>query len=131
MPGPSSDGRLHIFVDVDHTIVVATPEGPALRPHVHHALARLRAAGHALHLWSAGGAAYCATVAERYGLHPYLEGCHDKDPRVVPRPDFIVDDDAYLVSKYGGYAVAPYRAVDPDDRAFLDLLAALEELGHL
>jgi hypothetical protein len=55
----------------------------------------------------------------------------DKDPRVQPRPDFIIDDDWYLVEKYGGHCVRQYRAIDPGDRDLEAALERLAELGHL
>ena len=39
----------------------------------------------------------------------------DKDPRVQPYPDFIIDDDWYLVEKYGGHLVSQYKIVNDED----------------
>jgi hypothetical protein len=86
---------------------------------------RLKEAGHAVYVWSAGGSHYVERVVEMHGLAAWVDGCFDKDPRVLPAPDFIIDDDWYLVEKYGGHLVSQYKAVNPDDA---ELLAAIERL---
>jgi len=50
---------------------------------------------------------------------------------VQPRPDVVIDDDWYLVEKYGGYLVSQYKAVDDTDREIPDIVANLEGLGYL
>ena len=65
------------------------------------------------------------------GLSEWVDGMFDKDPRVKPYPDFIIDDDWYLVEKYGGHCVSQYKAINPDDREFEDALFKLAELGHM
>ncbi len=90
-----------------------------------------KAAGHRVFVWSAGGATYVEKVVATHGLSVFVDGCFDKDPRVEPRPDFIVDDDWYLVEKYGGCLVSQYRALDPGDRGLYAVLDHFVRLGHL
>ncbi len=92
---------------------------------------RLKVAGHNVYVWSAGGAEYSRKVVEMHGLGEWVDGCFDKDPRVQPYPDFIIDDDWYLVQKYGGHLVSQYKTVDPEDAELLAALERLVELGHL
>lgn len=94
-------------------------------------MARLKEAGHRVYVWSAGGAAYVERVVAIHGLSHWVDGCFGKDPRVEPQPHFIIDDDWYLVEKYGGWLVSQYRAADPDDRELHAALERLAELGHL
>ncbi|KAA0232174.1 MAG: hypothetical protein HUU14_05810 [Dehalococcoidia bacterium] len=94
-------------------------------------MSRFKAAGHRVFVWSAGGAAYVERVVAAHRLSEWVDGCFDKDPRVSPSPDFIIDDDWYLVEKYGGYLVSPYRAVDPGDRELQAVVERFETLGHL
>ena len=103
----------------------------SLRPGAHAAMERLKLAGHGVYVWSAGGQAYVERIVAMHELHPWVDGCFDKDPKVQPRPDFIIDDDWYLVEKYGGHCVSQYKAINPDDREFEDALNRLVELGHL
>jgi hypothetical protein len=118
---------VNIFFDVDHTLCFAQE----LRPGTHEAMRRIKEAGHTIYVWSAGGADYSRRVVDRHELYHWVEACFDKDPRVEPRPDIIIDDDWYLVEKYGGYLVSQYKANDPDDREFADIVERLAEAGHL
>ena len=116
---------MNIFFDVDHTLVFIDSSTTVLRPGAHDAMRRLKEAGHDVYVWSAGGALYVERVVEMHGLAEWVSGCFDKDPRVQPSPDFIIDDDWYLVEKYGGHLVSQYKAVNLDD---VELLAAIERL---
>jgi hypothetical protein len=91
---------------------------------------RLKAAGHNVYVWSAGGQSYVERVVETHGLRQWVDGCFDKDPHVQPRPDFIVDDDWYLVEKYGGHLVSQYKGVDEGDRELLDAIDRLANRGR-
>jgi hypothetical protein len=122
---------MNIFFDVDHTLVWPTADLNMLRPNAHAAMQRLKEAGHGVYVWSASGEAYVRRVVEIHGLGAWVDGCFDKDPRVQPMPDFIIDDDWYLVEKYGGHLVSQYKAVDEADRELLEALERLIELGHL
>lgn len=122
---------MNIFFDVDHTLVFPTAQFNALRPGAHDAMRRLREAGHGVYVWSAGGQQYVERVVELHGLGELVDGCFDKDPRVEPRPDFIIDDDWYLVEKWGGHLVSQYKAVDEHDRELHEALDRLASLGHL
>jgi hypothetical protein len=122
---------LNVFFDVDHTLVFIDQHTNALRPGAHEAMRRLKAAGHGVYVWSASGLAHVERVVGMHGLSEWVDGMFDKDPRVLPYPDFIIDDDWYLVEKYGGHCVSQYKAVNPEDTEFEDALFKLAELGHL
>ncbi|MBI5948675.1 MAG: HAD family hydrolase [Chloroflexi bacterium] len=122
---------MNVFFDVDHTLVFVNHDTNALRPGAHDAMQRLKAAGHAVYVWSAGGEHYVNRIVDLHGLRPWVDGCFDKDPRVEPRPDIIIDDDWYLVEKYGGYVVTQYKAVNDDDTEFAEIMQRLSDLGHL
>ena len=131
MVSPGATARLNIFFDVDHTLVFIDQHTNALRPGAHEAMRRLKAAGHGVYVWSASGLAHVERVVGMHGLSEWVDGMFDKDPRVLPYPDFIIDDDWYLVEKYGGHCVSQYKAVNPEDREFEDALFKLAELGHM
>jgi hypothetical protein len=123
--------KLNVFFDVDHTLVYPTQHFNALRPGAHEAMLKIREAGHGVYVWSAGGGEYSQRIVEMHGLAELVDGCFDKDPRVQPKPDFIIDDDWYLVEKYGGHCVSQYKSVDETDTAFQEVIVRLAELGHL
>ncbi|MEX0783757.1 MAG: HAD family hydrolase [Dehalococcoidia bacterium] len=116
---------MNVYFDVDHTLVYINAETNALRPGAGEAMRQLKDAGHDVYVWSASGLAHVERVVQMHGLSEWVDGMHDKDPRVEPRPDFIIDDDWYLVQKWGGYCVSQYKAVDESDA---ELLLAIEEL---
>ncbi len=122
---------LNIFFDVDQTLVCVNQHVNALRPGAHDVFEQLRAAGHGVYVWSAGGEEYVKKTVTLHGLTHLVDGCFDKDPRVQPRPDFIIDDDWYLVEKYGGHCVSQYKVIDPADRELHEALERLTALGHL
>jgi phosphoglycolate phosphatase-like HAD superfamily hydrolase len=128
---PAGKKPLNVYIDVDHTILLSTANELHLRPGTREAVARLKAAGHRVYIWSASGASHCHRVVELHGLGEWVDGCFDKDPAVEPPPDLIIDDDWYLVEKYGGFAVRPFRSLDPKDDELLRVLEELESLGHL
>ena len=121
--------RINVFFDVDHTLVFVNQHVNALRPGAHEVMRRLRAAGHGVYVWSAGGGEYSRRTVEMHGLTALVDDCFDKDPRVEPRPDFIIDDDWYLVQKYGGHLVSQYKQVNDEDRELHDALDRLGEMG--
>lgn len=133
MSDPGRDARtpINVFYDVDHTLVFVSHEVNALRPRAHESMQRLKAAGHGVYVWSAGGKDYVERIVDMHGLRPWVDGCFDKDPKVQPRPDFIIDDDWYLVEKYGGHCVSQYKAVDDSDSELITALESLAKLGHL
>jgi hypothetical protein len=116
---------MNVFFDVDHTLVYISAETNALRPGAHEAMRRLKEAGHGVYVWSASGLTHVERVVHMHGLAEWVDGMFDKDPRVQPQPDFIIDDDWYLVEKWGGYCVSQYKAVDESDA---ELLLAIESL---
>jgi hypothetical protein len=116
---------LNVFFDVDHTLVFVDQHQNALRPGAHEAMRRLKGAGHRVYVWSAGGADYVKRVVALHGLGQFVDGCFDKDPRVEPQPDLIIDDDWYLVKKYGGHLVSQYKRVNLEDRELIDIIEAM------
>lgn len=122
---------LNVFFDVDHTLVYTTHQESSLRPGAHEAMARIKDAGHSVYVWSAGGQQYSERTVERFGLTEWVDGCFDKHPRVDPPPDLIIDDDWYLVEKYGGYCVSQYKEVDESDRELLEVVEKLAARGAL
>ncbi len=127
MAGPEEP--LKIFFDVDHTLVYTTQHENELRPGTHDAMRRLKEAGHSVYVWSAGGKEYVERVVARHSLEVWVDGCFDKDPRVDPRPDIIIDDDWYLVEKYGGHTVSQYKTINPEDREFEEIVDRILGLG--
>lgn len=125
------NGRLNVYFDVDHTLVYVDQHTNVLRPGAHEAMARLKTAGHNVFVWSAGGQAYVERIVDMHGLAAWVDGCFDKSPKVEPTPDFIIDDDWFLVEKYGGYLVSQYKAVDAADRELLEIIERLAVLGHV
>lgn len=122
---------MNVFFDVDHTLVFIDQNTNALRPGAREAMARLKLAGHGVYVWSASGLAHVERTCELHGLGEWVDGMFDKDPRVRPYPDFIIDDDWYLVEKYGGHCVSQYKAVNHEDREFEAALERLVEMGEL
>lgn len=116
---------MRVFVDVDLTILHTSEEGWTLRPGAREMLSALREMGCRVYLWTATGREHARRVAEAFDLTPFLDGCLDKDPDLDLSPDLVVDDDPYLVEKYGGVWVRPYREPDPADQ---ELSRALEEI---
>jgi phosphoserine phosphatase len=123
--------ELNVFVDVDHTLVYIDQHQNILRPGAREALLTLRDAGHRVYIWSAGGEDYARRTAHIHGLHEWVHGYFEKSAHTDPRPDLIIDDDGYLVQKYGGYTVPQYKQVDDSDTAFEDALRWMIEQGHL
>lgn len=120
---------MNIFFDVDQTLVHISHEANVLRPRAREVMQQLKAAGHRVYVWSASGLAHVERVVHLHRLGEWVDGMFDKDPRVAPKPDFIIDDDWYLVQKYGGYCVTQYREPDPEDRELEAALLRLAELG--
>ena len=130
--GEREHGRLlNVFFDVDQTLVHVTQHLNSLRPGAQAAIQRLKEAGHGVYVWSAGGADYVNRTVDMHGLREWVDGCFDKHPKVQPRPDVVIDDDWYLVEKYGGYLVSQYKVVDDTDSEIPDIVANLEGLGYL
>lgn len=130
-PLDALDGPLNVYFDVDHTLVYIDQHQNVLRPGAVEAVRIIKEAGHGVYIWSAGGQAYVERVVSMHGLVTWVDGCFDKSPKVDPRPHFIIDDDWYLVEKYGGFLVSQYKEIDPGDREFLELIEQLGEMGHL
>ncbi|MEO9256262.1 MAG: HAD family hydrolase [Tepidiformaceae bacterium] len=122
---------MNVFFDVDHTLVFIDQNTNALRPGACEAMMRLKNGGHGVYVWSASGLAHVERVVKLHGLGEWVDGMFDKDPRVQPYPDWIIDDDWYLVEKYGGHCVSQYKAVNLEDREFEEALEKLVGLGLL
>ena len=88
---------MNIFFDVDHTLLLNTKDYSVLRPGAH------------------------ISIVEQHGLSNWVIDCHDKNPKVQPQPDVIIDDDQYLVEKYGGFTVSQYKKINEKDRELLEI----------
>jgi long-chain acyl-CoA synthetase len=125
--------------DVDGCLV-DSQTGTSLRPGTSDLLEHLRACGHTVVLWSAGGADYARARAAELGVAVmvdefYAKERRDEDGRYVPT--FIADpaevvfvDDRPEDIPVGAdvVAVSPYIADNPHDRG-LHLVAARAGLG--
>ena len=112
---------MNIFFDVDHTLLLNTKDYSVLRPGAHISMQKLSELGNEVHVWSAGGKTYCERIVEQHGLTNWVTDCHDKSPKVQPQPDVIIDDDQYLVEKYGGFTVSQYKKINEKDRELLEI----------
>jgi long-chain acyl-CoA synthetase len=119
--------RTWVF-DVDGCLVDAMT-GTSLRPGVREVLASLRASGHALLLWSAGGADYARQRARQHEIDHFFDDCFGKDARdgagyyVVThlRPDvsclvFVDDQPGEITPSVERIAVSSYIGADRNDR---------------
>jgi hypothetical protein len=119
-----------IFFDVDDTIISSRTGG--LRPLVRDVFEALRSDGHDLYVWSAMGIRWIAI--ERHALEQMVVDCYPKPNghgwtvQLPVMPDFVVDDEADIVERFGGCHVRPYLDEDPLDRAMLDVLRAVRRL---
>lgn len=118
---------MNVFFDVLDTLLT---EEDLPRPHAREAFLRLKEAGHEVYLWSSAGGAYAAEAAEVLGVADLVDGCFGKRQEPVVGVDFVVDDDASVVEKYGGYRVEPFGG-DPDDEELLRAVEAVEASGDL
>ena len=112
--------------DVDGTILDSLT-GSSLRPGTREVLARLRAHGCRILLWSAAGADYARSRAAQHGVEHLFDGFHDKDIRdasgryvatflEVPLDATYVDDRPEDMPRGATVvAVSPYLADDPLD----------------
>ena len=118
---------MKIFFDVDDTIISSQTGG--LRPLVRDVFEALRSDGHDLYVWSAMGIRWIAL--ERHSLKQMVVDCYPKpngrgwSVTLPVTPDFVVDDEAHVVERFGGYRVAAYLDDDPSDRAMLEVLSAV------
>jgi hypothetical protein len=93
---------------------------------VREAFLMLRESGHAVYLWSSGGAGYAAGAADLLGVADLVSGCLDKRQEPGVPVDFVVDDDANVVEAHGGYRIKPFDGDLGDE----ELLRAAEALGR-
>lgn len=126
----ASDNWMRIFFDVDLTILYHDGAIKALRPFTREVFQRLDALGHQVYVWTATGKAHADRVVDGFKLRDWVTACHDKDGSLDLVPDLIVDDDPYLVEKYSGVWVRPYRVLDAHDRDLLKVLDAVASLEH-
>jgi hypothetical protein len=113
----------NVFFDVQGTLLTME-EVP--RPRAREAFLILKEKGHAVYLWSSGGAGYAATAAELLEVADLVSGYFGKREEPDVPVDFAVDDDASVVEAHGGYRVAPFDE-DPGDE---ELLRAAEAIGR-
>ena len=113
---------MNVFFDVQGTLLTME-EVP--RPRAREAFVRLKEEGHAVFLWSSGGAGYAATAADLLGVADLVSGCFGKRSEPGVPVDFAVDDDGSVVEAHGGYLIAAFDG-DPYDE---ELLRAAEAVG--
>jgi phosphoglycolate phosphatase-like HAD superfamily hydrolase len=128
--------------DVDGCLVDSMT-GTSLRPGARAALAHLRAGGHSLLLWSAGGAAYARQRAIDHEIEHFFDAFHAKEGRDesgyylvahlhpdVRRLVFVDDRTEEIHPALGRFTVAPYIVHDPGDRDFHRLMDRLSVPGY-
>jgi len=120
---------MKVFFDVDLTILCSTDEGWQLRPGTQEVIRQLAEMGHQVYIWTASGKPHAEQVVQTYGLGQWVVDCMDKDSGPPITPDMIVDDDEFLVQKYSGVWVKPYREPDPEDRQLFQVLEAVKAFG--
>ncbi|GBD10867.1 hypothetical protein HRbin23_00517 [bacterium HR23] len=118
---------MKVFFDVDLTLLCAQGDQWALRPGTEEVFRRLTEMGCQVYVWTATGRPHAERVVRTFGLAPWVTACLDKDSDCPIRPDMVVDDDEFLVQKYSGVWVRPYRQVDPHDRELYRVLEAVEQ----
>lgn len=85
MSASSPQSPLHIFVDVDDTLVRSVGSKRIPIPAVVQHVCDLHAQGAILYCWSAGGAEYARRTAEDLGLaHCFVA--------FLPKPNVLIDD---------------------------------------
>lgn len=121
--------------DVDGCLIDSLTGG-SLRPGATEVLAAIRAAGHRILLWSAGGADYARSRASQHGIGHYFDACHGKNERGPDGryltghlgPDlggmvFVDDQPGDLPAAARCVAVTPYIRDDSHDRALVAIFA--------
>jgi hypothetical protein len=126
--------------DVDGCIVDSLTGG-SIRPRTVEILERLRAQGHVVVLWSAGGSTYAQGRARQHGFAHLISAAYGKQTRGADgrwslsdfsdahRPEVLVDDrpeEAPRAIRVIG--VAPYIAPDEQDRGLESVLPLLSEV---
>ncbi|MFN3973895.1 MAG: hypothetical protein ACK4K2_01265 [Dehalococcoidia bacterium] len=119
---------MKVFFDVDLTLLFADGSRWALRPGAEEVFRLLKGQGCDIYVWTATGRSHAERVVHTFGLAPWVTDCLDKDSDCPIRPDMVVDDDEFLVQKYSGVWVKPYRQVDPDDRELYRVVEAVERI---
>ncbi|MCS7206960.1 MAG: hypothetical protein NZ951_03360 [Dehalococcoidia bacterium] len=119
---------MRVFFDVDLTILYADGSQWALRPGTEEVFRRLRDLGCEIYVWTATGRPHAERVVHTFGLARWVTACLDKDADCPIRPDMVVDDDDFLVQKYSGVWVKPYRHLDPHDRELYRVIEWVEQV---
>jgi len=74
-----------VFVDIDDTIIRSVGTKRIPMPNVISKVRQLKEEGVTLHLWSSGGAEYCRSTAEEFGISHCFEA-------FLPKPTIYIDD---------------------------------------
>ena len=85
MDSKSSSSPLHVYVDVDDTLVRSIGSKRIPIPSVIQHVRELHAQGAVLYCWSAGGADYARSSAEEFGI----AGCFTA---FLSKPHVMIDD---------------------------------------
>ena len=104
---------MNIFFDVDYTLMAM--DG-TLRPHTKDIFKQLIIDSHKIFIWS--GVGDRTSDVNRHGLSEYVSGVFVKPIadfeiglkrfKVLPRPDFVIDDHREIVEYFGGVHIEPF-----------------------
>ena len=111
---------MNIFFDVDYTLMAM--DG-TLRPHTKDIFKQLIIDRHKIFIWS--GVGDRTSDVNRHGLSEYVSGVFVKPIadfeiglkrfKVLPRPDFVIDDHREIVEYFGGVHIEPFYFKSSDD----------------
>ena len=111
---------MNIFFDVDYTLMAM--DG-TLRPHTKDIFKQLIIDSHKIFIWS--GVGDRTSDVNRHGLSEYVSGVFVKPIadfeiglkrfKVLPRPDFVIDDHREIVEYFGGVHIEPFYFRSSDD----------------
>ena len=121
---------MNIFFDVDYTLMAM--DG-TLRPHTKDIFKQLLIDRHKIFIWS--GVGDRTSDVNRHGLSEYVSGVFVKPIadfeiglkrfKVLPRPDFVIDDHREIVEYFGGVHIEPFYFKSSDDEHMNLLYAAI------
>ena len=121
---------MNIFFDVDYTLMAM--DG-TLRPHTKDIFKQLIIDSHKIFIWS--GVGDRTSDVNRHGLSEYVSGVFVKPIadfeiglkrfKVLPRPDFVIDDHREIVEYFGGVHIEPFYFRSSDDEHMNSLYEAI------
>ncbi len=121
---------MNIFFDVDYTLMAM--DG-TLRPHTKDIFKQLIIDSHKIFIWS--GVGDRTSDVNRHGLSEYVSGVFVKPIadfeiglkrfKVLPRPDFVIDDHREIVEYFGGVHIEPFYFRSSDHEHMNSLYEAI------